>query len=228
MNFRSDFAAEERYFDNTCLLFTLFGDNTLMCMRSFFHSRHLSALVAASVLVTLGACTKKDDTTTTTTNETTTSQPATPASPEPTASPAGGMASTTTTTTSTNKAAEVTLTIATQGDENAFDKKELVAKAGSTVKVTFTNSGKSSNMSHNWVLVKPGSTDAVATAGTQAGEEVGYVPASDPNVLAHTKLVPMGQSDSVTFTAPSTPGDYPFLCTYPGHSVTMRGTLKVN
>jgi plastocyanin len=31
---------------------------------------------------------------------------------------------------------------------------------------------------------------------------------------------------AIEFTAPSAPGDYPYVCTFPGHS-TMRGILKV-
>ncbi|MGH7283704.1 MAG: plastocyanin/azurin family copper-binding protein, partial [Polyangiaceae bacterium] len=29
-----------------------------------------------------------------------------------------------------------------------------------------------------------------------------------------------------TFTAPG-PGKYPYICTYPGHYMTMKGTLEV-
>ena len=49
-----------------------------------------------------------------------------------------------------------------------------------------------------------------------------YLPVS-PEVLVHsTKLVGFGQSDQIEFTAPAEPGDYPFLCTFPGHWRLMR------
>jgi azurin len=35
------------------------------------------------------------------------------------------------------------------------------------------------------------------------------------------------QNATVTFTAPTTPGEYPFVCSFPGHWVTMRGILRV-
>jgi azurin len=29
------------------------------------------------------------------------------------------------------------------------------------------------------------------------------------------------------FQAPTEPGDYPFVCTFPGHHLLMRGVVKV-
>jgi azurin len=54
----------------------------------------------------------------------------------------------------------------------------------------------------------------------------GYLPVS-PKVLHATPLVnPKGRAE-LTFTAPKTPGRYPFLCTFPGHWRLMRGELIV-
>lgn len=120
-------------------------------------------------------------------------------------------------------AKSVTLVIATQGEEMAFDKKELIVKAGQTVKLTFKNL---SSMQHNWVLVNPGSADDVANASIAAGNDKGWL-ALGPNVLAHTKMLDGKKNETIEFTAPKKPGDYPFLCTFPGHSTMMRGILKV-
>jgi azurin len=35
-----------------------------------------------------------------------------------------------------------------------------------------------------------------------------------------------GQSEVISFTAPE-PGDYPYVCTFPGHAQLMRGVMKV-
>src|SRR6185369_12437896 len=42
-----------------------------------------------------------------------------------------------------------------------------------------------------------------------------------------TKLVSPGQATQLVFTAPADPGDYPFVCTFPGHWRRMVGTLAV-
>jgi azurin len=53
-----------------------------------------------------------------------------------------------------------------------------------------------------------------------------YVPES-PDILFHTKLVQPGQVESIEFDAPAEPGDYPYLCTFPGHWLLMQGVMKV-
>jgi uncharacterized protein len=120
-----------------------------------------------------------------------------------------------------------TLNIATKGDELKFDKASMNAKAGSEVKLTFKNgASKTSGLQHNWVLVKPGQLDAVAQASMNAGADKNWI-AEGPDVVAHTKLVNAGEKETITFTAPSEPGDYPYMCTFPGHYTTMKGILHV-
>jgi azurin len=114
------------------------------------------------------------------------------------------------------------MAIAPVGDTLKFDKDKLTAKAGSQVKVCLKN-GSTVN-DHNWVLVKAGTKDAVATAGVTAGAAMDWVPASD-NVLAKTKLVLKGQTSEVGFTVPAA-GKYQYLCTFPGHSGTMFGEFE--
>ena len=47
------------------------------------------------------------------------------------------------------------------------------------------------------------------------------------DVIASTKLLGPGESDTVSFTAPADPGDYEYVCTFPGHFAMMRGTMTV-
>ncbi|MBL9132560.1 MAG: hypothetical protein JNG86_15250, partial [Verrucomicrobiaceae bacterium] len=49
-------------------------------------------------------------------------------------------------------------------------------------------------------------------------------PASD-DVLHHTKLLDMSKEETLVFTLPAA-GDYPFVCSFPGHGILMRGVLK--
>lgn len=117
-----------------------------------------------------------------------------------------------------------TLNISTKGEQLLYDKDTLTVEAGAKVTLVFTNA--SSGMPHNWVLVKPGTMDKVAQDSLAAGADKGWL-AKGPNVLAHTKMVEPKQKDTITFTAPATVGDYPYVCTFPGHAAMMKGTLKV-
>jgi len=116
-----------------------------------------------------------------------------------------------------------TLKIAPKGEQLLFDKTSLTVKAGEKVKLTLTNT---SGMQHNWVLVMPGTADKIASDSIAAGAAKGWL-ALGPNVLAHTKLVDPKKSDTIEFVAPTQPGDYPFVCTFPGHAMTMKGILTV-
>ena len=46
------------------------------------------------------------------------------------------------------------------------------------------------------------------------------------DILWYTKLLQPSQSDTIEFTAP-TPAEYPYLCTFPGHWMLMRGVMTV-
>jgi azurin len=116
-----------------------------------------------------------------------------------------------------------TLKISPKGEQLLFDQSSFTVKAGEKVKLTFNNT---SGMQHNWVLTAPGTADKVAQESITAGAAKGWL-ALSPNVLAHTKLVDPKKSDTVEFVAPTKPGDYPFICSFPGHAMTMKGTLTV-
>lgn len=123
--------------------------------------------------------------------------------------------------------AAVTLDIGSKGDELAFDKTALEATAGSKVSLTFkNNSNPGANLLHNWVLTKPGAAEGVEGDGIAAGEANNYIKPNDDRVIAHTKLIKGGESETITFDAPAA-GAYPFVCTFPGHGALMKGTLTV-
>ena len=57
-------------------------------------------------------------------------------------------------------------------------------------------------------------------AGT-THKDTGYIPPElKDEVIAHIDLVGPRKSGEVTFKAPETPGDYPFLCSFPAHYLT--------
>ncbi len=107
-----------------------------------------------------------------------------------------------------------------------FDVSTLEVKAGSKVRLIFNNND---DMTHNVVVVAPGAADEVGNLALKLGlkgSEMNYVPISS-KVLFHTKLLQPGENESIYFNAPLQPGEYTFVCTYPGHASVMRGVLKV-
>ncbi len=123
--------------------------------------------------------------------------------------------------------APVTLEIASVGDALEFDKTALEAPAGSKVTLNLKNNASpGSGVYHNWVLVRPGTIDAVAADGIAAGEANDYLKPNDNRVIAHTKMAKEGETVSVTFDAPA-PGTYDYLCSFPGHATLMRGKFTV-
>ncbi|MBI2388551.1 MAG: cupredoxin domain-containing protein [Deltaproteobacteria bacterium] len=121
----------------------------------------------------------------------------------------------------------VELKIESVGDTMAFNLTSLTVKSGQEVHLVFHNNAKMPVMSHNWVLVKPGTEAAVAAEGLKAGADKGYLPSEgNADVLAHTGMATPGADTEVTFTAPA-PGTYPYVCTVVGHYVVMKGVLTV-
>jgi azurin len=80
-------------------------------------------------------------------------------------------------------------------------------------------------MLHNWVLVKLGSGQEVATAGIAAGMDKNYVP-KNSNVLVASALAKPNETITLEFVAPAA-GSYNYICTYPGHFPKMIGKLYV-
>jgi uncharacterized protein len=104
----------------------------------------------------------------------------------------------------------------------------ITAKPGDAVRITLTNNG---DVQHNVVLIRPGQIDVVgaqveAMAKVPNAEERSYLPPT-PDILFWMKLVETNQTGTLTFYVPAQPGDYPYLCTFPGHWQTMRGVLHV-
>ncbi|UOO89578.1 azurin [Vitreoscilla massiliensis] len=83
-------------------------------------------------------------------------------------------------------------------------------------------------MGHNVVIAKTEDLTAVIKDGLKAGPAADYVKVGDTRVLAKTKLLGGGESDSLTVdVAALKAAPYSFICTFPGHTGTMRGVLVV-
>ncbi|MDA7915834.1 plastocyanin/azurin family copper-binding protein [Verrucomicrobia bacterium] len=110
-----------------------------------------------------------------------------------------------------------------------FDVGSFHVIPGAEVKLTLKNSDE---MQHNLIICTPGPNMHFKVAqkawalGAQAIDKH-FVP-DMPEVLHHTRIVDPGKSDTITFTAPNKEGDYPYVCTIPGHAFTMKGIMQVS
>ncbi len=109
-----------------------------------------------------------------------------------------------------------------------YDRKEIFVEAGRPVEIVFENIDI---MPHNLLITTPGSLVEVGMAAERMATrpdafELQFVPKTR-NVLYATKLLQPQQLEKLQFTAPGELGDYPYVCTFPGHWRTMVGTMHV-
>jgi azurin len=118
-------------------------------------------------------------------------------------------------------------TVSLQGEEGLkFSATHFDVRAGARVRLDFANA---SDMLHNIVIVRPGTASRVGDASLNLGLDgtrLDYVPQVS-DVLFHTAIVAPQHSETIYFEAPTTPGDYPYLCSFPGHALLMQGTMRV-
>ena len=118
--------------------------------------------------------------------------------------------------------------IKTVEEEMRYDTAYFAVEAGRPVQIVLDNEDL---MPHNLVVTAPGQLRDVAERGLQVGPEGGesgkqYVPDGD-DVLEATDLVDANARVALTFTAPTEPGEYPYVCTFPRHWMRMYGVMVV-
>ncbi len=102
-------------------------------------------------------------------------------------------------------------------DEFTFVPDAITVKAGEEVTINFENTG---TIPHSFAILKPGVTpEEVAGASEDEQHEM---------LVLEMHELTAGESSAETFTAPSEPGEYTFICAVPGHALAgMTGTLTV-
>jgi azurin len=119
----------------------------------------------------------------------------------------------------------------TANDTMKFSVTRIEAKAGQDVKVTLTNIGSmpKAAMGHNIVLLKKDADVKAVVDAAVTAAATDYIPASMADkIIIHTKLLGPKQSEELNFKAPTEPGEYPFICTFPAHYLSgMKGVLVV-
>lgn len=109
-----------------------------------------------------------------------------------------------------------------------YDKELIVVEAGKPVEFRFSNTD---SMPHNFAVTIPGTLAEVGELAEATGRDADaaarhYIPRSN-KILVASRLLQPGEEEAISFEAPTKPGVYPYVCTYPGHWRRMYGALYV-
>jgi plastocyanin len=107
---------------------------------------------------------------------------------------------------------EFKIIIACIKEKLLYDIKEFTTRSGQKVSVTFKNNDFPP---HNLLFVAMGAE----------GFAKQFRPDSD-KILWGSTMLDHGEEATINFVAPE-PGDYPYICTFPGHHILMRGVMHV-
>lgn len=117
------------------------------------------------------------------------------------------------------------------GEKMTYSRATIPAKPGERIRLRLMSTGKlpAVVMTHNWVLLTLGSDPKKFSDAAANAAKTQYIPAAlKGQIIAQTSLVGPGETSEVTFTVPTKPGSYPYLCTFAGHyAAGMAGTLIV-
>ena len=119
--------------------------------------------------------------------------------------------------------ADTTITIRASGSTLEFSPQRISARTGTRLRIRFVNEG---TLPHNVVVPRSEEDiDGLVQAAYQAAES-GFIPSGHKGkLLAYTTLASPGDTVEVTLTVPA-PGEYTFICLFPGHATSMFGTLR--
>lgn len=116
-------------------------------------------------------------------------------------------------------------------DDLKFSVTEITAEPGQeiTIKLTTVSDMPKQAMAHNVVvLTADADASAVANESARASENEYIAPDMTDQMIAYTGMAGGGETVEVTFKAPEEPGEYEYICTFPGHYAgEMAGTLIV-
>lgn len=118
-------------------------------------------------------------------------------------------------------------------DQMQYTVREFTVAPGQEVELTLVHEGRLAVqvMGHNVVILQQGEdymafgAEVMIQGGSMAND---YLPEGmRSRAIAWTRMIGGGETDTIRFTAPTEPGEYPFLCTFPGHFGAMNGRMIV-
>ncbi|MGH8157639.1 MAG: azurin [Rhodanobacter sp.] len=128
-------------------------------------------------------------------------------------------------------AAECSTTVEANDAMQYNQKTITVPKTCKSFTVTLKHTGKlpKTAMGHNWVLAHSADESGVIADGMHAGAANSYEKPGDTRIIAHTKLIGGGESDTATINVAKLKAgeQYAYFCTFPGHAALMKGTLSL-
>jgi putative heme-binding domain-containing protein len=109
-----------------------------------------------------------------------------------------------------------------------YDRSKFYVEAGKPVVVLVENDDI---MPHNLLITTPGSLAEIGMAAERMatrpdGLAKSFIPESD-KVLHSSRMLQPGERVRLEFVAPAKTGDYPYVCTFPGHWRIMNGVMRV-
>lgn len=124
--------------------------------------------------------------------------------------------------------APLAILLKTPPGQMRYDRAQFSVPPGRKVVLTLENHDE---MPHNLVICKPGNDQGLevaqqAWAMGEQGVAKDWVPEHERVLVSGKMAPPHGQQD-YAFTAPAEPGEYPYVCTFPGHAMTMHGVMRV-
>lgn len=116
-------------------------------------------------------------------------------------------------------------------DDMKYSVTTIAAKPGEQLRIRLMAKGVLPKvaMAHNVVVLKLGTPILKLLADGAPHRETDFIPpAMMSSVIAKTSFAGPGEAVQVTFTVPTKPGKYPYICTFAGHyQAGMKGTLVV-
>ena len=129
-------------------------------------------------------------------------------------------------------AAKGVRTVEIVGSEDMkFSMATIAAKPGEQLRIRLVAKGSMPKiaMAHNFVVLNKGAKVVDFATAAMNARATDFIPAEKKaDILAHTPLAGAGETVEVTFKVPAAAGEYPYLCSFPGHfQAGMKGSLVV-
>ena len=124
----------------------------------------------------------------------------------------------------------VTSITITGNDQMDFSPTRFIVPAGEEITLTFQNIGSmpKERMGHNLAIIQGITANTFSSLSERFPGNEYIAPEYEDHVIAATRVLGPGEEETITFTAPSEPGEYPFVCSFPGHtSMGMVGVMVV-